>query len=212
MKLKALFLLSFAGFGAALAGAQGALAASPAYCALYSREYAIDTVQPTAASAMFQSIQDQAYYRCLNLDEDPALPQRSAYFGADPTKASTNAARAATSAAIVTPTLSPAKPAVEPVKPPVADTASIGDIPAFTPPLPTPKPSAPAATATPPPAPKAVVTASASSVGQKSYRGTQLQAWTPEWASWCAANFPNSWDAKTGTILHYGSGSRELCK
>ena len=62
-----------------------ASAASPAYCALYAREYAISRIGPesngTAAPAR-QRLQDQAYYRCLNQDEDPAFPTTSAYFGA----------------------------------------------------------------------------------------------------------------------------------
>lgn len=69
---------------AVLASADAASAASPAYCALYAREYASQFALPaTAASADSMRLQDQAYYRCLNLDEDPAFPTTSAYFGAD---------------------------------------------------------------------------------------------------------------------------------
>ncbi len=64
--------------------AETASAASPAYCALYAREYANQfeeqAVSPNAAALR---VQDQAYYRCLNLDEDPEFPATSAYFGAD---------------------------------------------------------------------------------------------------------------------------------
>lgn len=61
-----------------------ATAASPAYCALYAREYASQFELPsTAATGDSIKVQDQAYYRCLNLDEDPALPTTSAYFGED---------------------------------------------------------------------------------------------------------------------------------
>src|SRR5438105_174033 len=90
--------LTFAATSGFLLSAGPAQAASPTYCALYGREYAIATVQPGAAPGMLQSVQNQAYYRCLNQDEDPPLPQTSAYFGKD--------ARAPTveaSAAIVTP-------------------------------------------------------------------------------------------------------------
>jgi hypothetical protein len=62
-----------------------ASAASPAYCALYAREYAISRIGPegnaSAASAL-QRVQDQAYYRCLNQDDEPEFPTTSAYFGA----------------------------------------------------------------------------------------------------------------------------------
>jgi hypothetical protein len=61
-----------------------ALAASPAYCALYAREYAQQFVEPaTPPTGATQQVQDQAYYRCLNLDENPEFPTSSAYFGAD---------------------------------------------------------------------------------------------------------------------------------
>jgi hypothetical protein len=60
-----------------------ASAASPAYCALYAREYANQMVQAGAPAGMAVSVEDQAYYRCLNQDEDPALPTASAYFGTD---------------------------------------------------------------------------------------------------------------------------------
>lgn len=77
--------LAGAAFGAlVLLSAEAASAASPAYCALYAREYAnqfeVQAVSPDATALL---VQDQAYYRCLNLDEDPEFPATSAYFGAD---------------------------------------------------------------------------------------------------------------------------------
>jgi hypothetical protein len=163
-------------FATAMLMAGAASAAAPAYCALYAREYATQTVQPSAAVGMLQSVQDQAYYRCLNQDEDPPLPQTSAYFGTDLAK---------------------------PVK-----SASA------TPPLPTPAPpptSDPAPKPTTTPVVKAS-TARAPTAAAAPYHGSGLTAWTPEWAAWCANNFPNSWDAKSGTILRYDSDTRELCK
>jgi hypothetical protein len=89
-------LAAAAAFGFVSLAASAASAASPAYCALYAREYALDTVQPNAAAGMLQSVQDQAYYRCLNMDEDPPLPRKSAYFGTDVAKPSPAAAAIAT--------------------------------------------------------------------------------------------------------------------
>lgn len=82
------FVSGLAGIGlAAVAVSTGmveALAASPAYCALYAREYAHQFIEPaTPPSGATQQVQDQAYYRCLNLDENPEFPTTSAYFGAD---------------------------------------------------------------------------------------------------------------------------------
>jgi hypothetical protein len=61
-----------------------ALAASPAYCALYAREYAssrIGAPVTTEDASALQRVEDQAYYRCLNQDEAPQFPTTSAYFG-----------------------------------------------------------------------------------------------------------------------------------
>jgi hypothetical protein len=78
-----MFLVPLAGLGLAALAAEAASAASPAYCALYAREYANQMVQVGAPAKMTISVQDQAYYRCLNQDEDPTMPTASAYFGAD---------------------------------------------------------------------------------------------------------------------------------
>jgi hypothetical protein len=78
-------VLALSGLGL-LATGTAASAASPAYCALYAREYAASKISaPVAgdAAGALQRVQDQAYYRCLNQDEDPAFPETSAYFGAD---------------------------------------------------------------------------------------------------------------------------------
>jgi hypothetical protein len=75
--------VSLAGLGLAALATDMASAASPAYCALYAREYANQMVQEGAPAGMTVSVQDQAYYRCLNQDEGPALPAASAYFGTD---------------------------------------------------------------------------------------------------------------------------------
>jgi len=61
-----------------------ALAASPAYCALYAREYATSRIGAPVTSedaSAVQRVEDQAYYRCLNQDEAPQFPTTSAYFG-----------------------------------------------------------------------------------------------------------------------------------
>jgi hypothetical protein len=59
-------------------------AASPAYCALYAREYTAQfTTGSDADEAMASEykIQEQAYYQCLNMDVEPEFPATSVYFG-----------------------------------------------------------------------------------------------------------------------------------
>ena len=254
---------AFAGFQLILAG-EAAQAASPTYCALYGREYGLATVQPAAAPGMLASVQNQAYYRCLNQDEDPPLPSTSAYAGREVTTSPANppaiADAGTTSIAPPKPQLASAPPPPAPraspparstpavsgssSKPPsrpqttaVASTApasspssslrtAYADDPApptdaapkpksalsalvdvFFPPAPQAKPAA----ATQAAAPVQVAQASASTY-PPGYHGSGQAAWTPEWKSWCARNFPNSWDPKTGTVLNHGSDTRELCR
>ena len=70
-------------FGVGMAAT--AFAAAPAICAFYAREYAIAEVGPRADEAVNASLrrvkEDQAFYRCLNLEAKPELPATSAYFG-----------------------------------------------------------------------------------------------------------------------------------
>lgn len=164
-----------------------AFAAEPAYCALYAREYAVDTVQPTAAIGMLQSVQDQAYYRCLNQDEEPQLPRppsSSSYFSTDLAPPSSTVAAVASGDQVEAPTapasVSPAPVALAPVAPAVQ--------------------------------PKTVAAGTLQSPAV--YHGSGLTAGTPEWQAWCAKSFPNSWDPKTGTVIHQSSPTHErvLCK
>ena len=76
-------IMPLAGLGA-LAAMSTADAAPPAYCALYAREYANQFSSAIGKpDGSEQRIQDEAYYRCLNQDENPAMPMTSAYSGTD---------------------------------------------------------------------------------------------------------------------------------
>jgi len=75
---------ALAGLGLLLAMAGAARAAAPAYCALYAREYANQfTTAAGQPSGAEQRIQNEAYYKCLNMDQEPDLPPTSAYSGTD---------------------------------------------------------------------------------------------------------------------------------
>jgi hypothetical protein len=75
-------MIPLAGIGLILAFTDIASAAPPAYCALYAREQA-KTVAAGKADGFFERALDQAYYKCLNLDEEPAFPEGSAYLDGD---------------------------------------------------------------------------------------------------------------------------------
>jgi hypothetical protein len=281
-----------------------ASAASPTYCALYAREYAIQAVQQVAAKGMRQSVEDQAYFRCLNQDDDPPLPRTSAYFDQDlrltplaaPPLPSVMAPPAVAMIANASPVLSdqlliapvPSAPGVDPAvtaslptlrngtdgddavsapswlragddsspavagppsvapmvppRPKLAPITATGPLPAAasattadttvpkpssaTVITPAPKPTATTVATTAAPKPTATTMASkpnttlVAAAGPDSggaapvYQGSGLAAGTPEWETWCAKYFPNSWDAKTGTVVHRSStgGERVVCK
>lgn len=157
-------IISLAGFGFLAFAPDGAAAAAPDYCALYAREQARVTAGASTAEAL-QRAEDKAFYQCLNMDEDPPLPEASAYSDEPAGPDLTGEGDAAVGD----------ETAVEPAAKPVAK-------------------------------PKPVRSARASG----GYRGSGLKPWSPEWKAWCAAHYPNSFDAKTGTVLPFG-GKRTLC-
>jgi hypothetical protein len=71
-------MVPLAGIGLMLTLTDTAPAAPPAYCALYAREFAKSTVGGRA-DGTFERTLDQAFYKCLNLDVEPAFPEGSAY-------------------------------------------------------------------------------------------------------------------------------------
>ena len=74
--MKPTIVMPFAAFAVLLSFGGAALAASPAYCALYADEFlkhadGEGSVPPTL-------VHDRAYHKCLNSDDEPPLP--AAYF------------------------------------------------------------------------------------------------------------------------------------
>lgn len=59
----------------ALCGLAGAAsAASPTYCALYAKEYVRFAVSDSEGNLPGSHVQDRAYAKCLNMDDEPPLP------------------------------------------------------------------------------------------------------------------------------------------
>ncbi len=171
---------------AVLTVAGPAMAAPPAYCALYAREYANQfALAAGEAPDSEPKIQDEAYYRCLNMDQEPEMPTTSAYFGT-----SVDTAGQAAQGGPLEPVHGAAAPAAADAAPPV-DNAAV----------------APAAQA---PAKPATKTADSGPV-KHSYTSGE-QPWTPAWAKWCRDHFPHSFNEKDGTILPLGATKRVFCK
>jgi hypothetical protein len=173
--------LTLSGLGL-LATGTAASAASPAYCALYAREFAASKISaPVAgdAAGAVQRVQDQAYYRCLNQDEDPAFPETSAYFGAD----------------------------IDQI---YGDTIAQGDAEGDIPDQPVSAAEAAAtagSNAAPAEKPKPVRTATAS--GSRKKGGSGLEPWSDEWVAWCKEHY-RSFNETTGMVLTL-SHERKMC-
>lgn len=171
-----------------IGGLDGALAASPAYCALYAREYAaarIGMPSEDQAAGARQRVEDQAYYRCLNLDDEPEFPTTSAYFGTEDTDQAIGGPFEVISEGDADP----------------GDTGSIDIGPDDTA---TDLPAAPAK-----PKPKPAQTASAGGSSGKGPASSGLTPWSDEWLTWCKAHY-KSFNATTGMVMTL-SGDRRMC-
>lgn len=160
-------------FGAGAAGA-----ASPAYCALYAREYTAQFSTGSASDEAVASefrIQEQAYSRCLNLDEEPAFPEASAYFGASMEQ-------------ILGGIGGPLEEIAE------GDT-DYDDIAA-------PDEPKPARTAA------AVAAAPSQQTAARSGGGGTVKRFSPEWIAWCKAHYPNSFDPISGLVTPFEGAPR----
>ena len=169
------------------AGTGAAMAAPPAYCALYAREYANQFAAAAGEKPGTEpKIQDEAYYRCLNMDQEPEMPATSAYYGT-----SVDTAGKAAQGGPLEPVASAPAPATDTAAAPAASAETV----------------APTASATPTPPTRTAASGSSA----RSYTGGK-QPWTPEWLAACKKYFPNSFNEKDGTILPHGANKRVLCR
>jgi hypothetical protein len=165
-------------------GAGTASAASPIYCALYAKEYAKHAAAESQGSLSPERVHDRAYYKCLNMDDEPMLP--TAY--AEPEGGGVGGpfveeeGSAASFGEAETDTPSVDATAIDEAI--VQETAVLE--------------------ADPPPA------KSAKRSGK--WSGSGLAMGSPEWKSWCARHFPKSFDPKTGTIIPLKTGKRTVCR
>ncbi len=192
-------IVPLAGLAVLATAIWAAEAAPPAYCALYAREYANQFAAAAGEKpGSEEKIQDEAYYRCLNLDQAPEMPTTSAYFGTSVDTAAEGGPLEPVSSATA-PDTAAAAPVTETAATPATDTsaAPAGEV----------KAAQPAAAAPPKPPTR---TADSTPSG-RSYTGGK-KPWTPEWLAACKKYFPNSFNEKDGTILRHGTSKRELCR
>ncbi len=192
-----------AGLGILAAATGAALAAPPAYCALYAREYANQFALAAGEKPDSEpKIQDEAYYRCLNLDQAPEMPTTSAYFGTSVDTAGQDGQQEPVTGSAAPDTNQPVPVTASAAAPAVsanADTAAAGAS------------APPAADTAAAPQPKPATRTADSTPSTHSYTGGK-KPWSPEWLAACRKYFPHSFNEKDGTILPYGSNKRVLCK
>jgi len=180
-----LTILPIAGFALLTAGVTAALAASPAYCELYAREYVRYTEAESEASSSSDLAQSRAYHKCLNMDDEPILPTASVDAG------EAGVGEGGVGGPFV---------AFSPSSDPTIDHTLGADT--------TPD------EAVAEPANDVEMAAQSAPTDNRTdeRRGSGLEAWSPEWRAWCADHFPNSFDPQTGTIVPYETGVRTMCR
>jgi len=71
---KKMIITLLVGLIASVLGTGAASAASPAYCAFYAKEVTKNAAMDSAAGASIEHFHDRAYSKCLNMDDEPLLP------------------------------------------------------------------------------------------------------------------------------------------
>jgi len=169
------------GFGLAGIAAGPAAAASPDYCSVYAKEFSKQVLATDEVSPSSGRVHDRLYHKCLNMDEEPALPSAYAETGPDGVGGPLDDG-SMTSILEDAASESPTVDATAIDEAVVKRTAAVESGNSGT---------------------------SARRTGR--WRGSGHVMWSPQWRNWCAEHFPNSFDPKTGTILPYDKAEREPC-
>lgn len=171
-----------AGVGLAMLAFGPASAASPDHCAVYAEAFAKHATVASLENVDADFVRDRLYHKCLNMDQEPALP-----------------------AADVDPSAEEIGGSFDPDEEPIA--SILEDAAAESPSV-----NATAideAIVKQTAALEAEQSASARRSGQ--WTGSGYAMWSPEWRAWCAEHFPRSFDPKTGTVVPHKTGKREPC-
>lgn len=172
-----------AGLGLVVMAGSSAEAASPDYCAVYAKAFAKQARPADAGSPGADRIHDRLYHKCLNMDEEPALP--TAYAEPQPDGLGRSLVEDGGSTASILEDATSVTPTVDAT---AIDEAMVKRTAA---------------------AEGGKTTAPARRTGR--WRGSGFAMWSPKWRDWCAEHFPNSFDPETGTILPYDKNAREPC-
>jgi hypothetical protein len=171
-----------AGLGLVMLGTGAASAASPIYCALYAKEYAKHAAAESQGSLSPERVHDRAYYKCLNMDDEPVLP--TAYAEPDSGVGGPFVEEEGSATPFIE-EMEADKPVVDAT---AIDESIVQQTAALEPDQPVVR----------------------KRTGKR--RGSGFAMGSPEWKNWCAQHFPKSFDLKTGTIIPLNTGKRTLCR
>lgn len=230
------FVLPLAGIGLGVLGYGSAGAASLDFCHRFATAHLKLALVQRLRNLSPETVHDQAFYLCLNMDDEPAMPTayvdpqiggaNPPWFAATPPVGGPVEPKAAEAgggteqpAAIAPDAASQAPQAAPPARVRVTIDANGGDAngddaKSIDAPAPAEQPAeAPAVAATAARSDEAssgATTAPARRTGRR--RGSGLPQGSPELALWCLEHFPNSYDPDTGTIVPFETGVRTLCR
>lgn len=174
-------------FCLAVLAAGSAGAASPDYCSVYAKEISKQTLSANKSNLSADRVHDRLYHKCLNMDEEPALPAAYAETPLDGIGGSLADERSIDNRSMESiveeaTSESPTVDATAIDESVVKRTAAIESKKATTP-----------------------------ATRQGQWSGSGYAMWSPEWRSWCEEHFPNSFDPESGTVLPYDKTEREPC-
>lgn len=199
------FVLPLAGIGLGLVGGGTASAASLDYCHRFATAHVKLASVQRLRNVSPETVHDQAFFLCLNMDDEPAMP--TAYV--DPKIKGVNppwfASAPLATAAPKADQTSGETSAPPPIILDAAPRAQEGDASADE--------AAAAGSEAAQTSDQASIAAAkepAKRAGRR--RGSGLPPGSPELAAWCLKHFPNSYDAATGTIVPFETGVRTVCR
>lgn len=174
-------------FCLAVLAAGSAGAASPDYCSVYAKEISKQMLSANKSNLSADRVHDRLYHKCLNMDEEPALPAAYAETPLDGIGGSLADERSIDNRSMESiveeaTSESPTVDATAIDESVVKRTAAIESKKATTP-----------------------------ATRQGQWSGSGYAMWSPEWRSWCEEHFPNSFDPESGTVLPYDKTEREPC-
>ncbi len=162
--------------------------ASMAYCAFYAQQRTLVASPQDLTIQQPQTLRERAFYECLNMDDEPPLPVHGRVLSVEATSELAFIDAMSQESGLLPIDAEPVREAEQAAKAEPIDTA--GSVAAL-------KETENETAAMARQEPKPIITG--------------LKVGSPEWEAWCSKHYPNSFDAKTGTVVPNSTGQRTKC-